>query len=59
MEFELMEDHVPDNFLRADITVDGRRHLIFATDEQLRYLAEAKKWLDFWHYKALVSKVLD
>ena len=33
-----------DAFLRADLNVRGRRHLVFATNEQLHYLSRAKTW---------------
>lgn len=42
--FEVQEDHIPADFLKGDIIKQGRRHLIFATDEQLRLLRKAKSW---------------
>lgn len=36
--------HVPDNFLRADLQVDGQRHLVFMTDLQMKYMVNAKTW---------------
>ncbi|XP_052276039.1 uncharacterized protein LOC127875218 [Dreissena polymorpha] len=44
LDFELQEDFLPDGFLKGDIKVDGRRHLIFATDEQFSLLKTAKRW---------------
>jgi hypothetical protein len=32
------------NFFRADVSVKHKRHLIFASDEQLSLLARAKRW---------------
>ncbi|KAI0228016.1 hypothetical protein LSAT2_021504 [Lamellibrachia satsuma] len=32
LDFHLNEDFVPDSFLRGDIRVDDRRHLLFASD---------------------------
>ena len=32
LEFVLDEQHVPTGFLRADVTVDNQRHMLFATD---------------------------
>lgn len=31
LEFLLNDEHIPDDFLKGDIRVPGRRHLIFAT----------------------------
>ena len=44
LEFEVEEDHIPTEFLRADIVGSNRRHLVFATDQQLQYLSRAKTW---------------
>ena len=44
LDFELDENHLPDNFLRADVRVHARRHLIFATNEQLHQLSMARTW---------------
>lgn len=44
LAFELDEDHIPQGFLKGDIVKQGRRHLIFATGEQLRLLRKAKNW---------------
>ena len=38
LDFKLDEENIPDGFLR------DRRHLLFVTDQQLEYLAEAKSW---------------
>ena len=35
---------MPDAFLRADLNVRGRRHLVFAMTEQLNHLSRAKTW---------------
>ena len=44
LNFSLDENNLPENFLRGDIDVRGRRHLIFATEEQLATLSRAKRW---------------
>ena len=44
LEFDLNHDYVPDGFLKADIQKHGKRHLIFATDQQLAHLSKAKCW---------------
>ena len=43
LEFDYNGDYVPD-FLVGDITVNGKRHLMFATTQQLDYLSWAKTW---------------
>ena len=44
LEFELATDHIPSEFLRADLRFRSQRHLVFATDQQLEFLARAKSW---------------
>ena len=44
LDFDLEENHLPDEFLRSDLSVRDRRHLMFATKEQLHLLSKAKTW---------------
>ena len=37
-----LSDYVPDGFFQKDVRVDGRRHLVFATEVQLKVLN--KRW---------------
>jgi len=40
----LNHEHIPTDFLQADIRKHGRRHLVFATDQQLETLCKAESW---------------
>jgi len=44
LDFKLEQEHLPDHFFRADILLRRRRHLLFATKEQLSHLSNAKIW---------------
>ena len=44
LAFELDDNHIPSKFLRADVRVRERRHLMFATDQQMKLLSKAKSW---------------
>lgn len=44
LDFEVNEDHIPDGFLKSDVKIDGRRHLVFATRSMLDLLSKSKSW---------------
>ena len=44
LNFSLEEDNIPDGFFQADITVNSRRHLVFATEKQPQFFSKAKTW---------------
>ena len=44
LQFDLLQDHIPEDFLRGDISVQDRIHLLFASETQLQLLAKAKTW---------------
>ena len=43
-ELDLQGCDVPPNFMKADIVSSESRHIVFATSEQLRLLADARAW---------------
>ena len=49
LEFELATDHIPSEFLCPDLRVRGRRNLVFATDQQLEFLARANASFKLCH----------
>lgn len=50
LSFKLHMDYIPDEFLKGDIIVGKQRHLIFATENQIKLLGIAKRWyLDTTH----------
>ena len=42
--FFIDDQHISDGFLAADILSRSRRHIIFATPQQMAYLGAAKTW---------------
>ncbi len=44
LAFDIQNEHIPPEFLKADIVVRERRHLVFATNSQLHLLQKAKRW---------------
>ena len=48
LDFDIMEDCIPQGFFQAEVYVKERRHLIFATDEQLTIRAGGQCRLQFY-----------
>ena len=51
LEFDINEDHIPEDFLKSDVVVDGWRHLLkrsktwyVATENMLHLLKRSKTW---------------
>jgi hypothetical protein len=44
LDFTLNIDCIPEDFMKADVQVKNRRHLILATDQQLQLLSKSKCW---------------
>ena len=44
LNFDLAEKGLPEGFLQADIIIDNKCHLLFATDKMLHLLSCAKNW---------------
>ncbi|XP_053390676.1 uncharacterized protein LOC123565429 [Mercenaria mercenaria] len=55
-DFQLVEEALPDGYLCCDLTVDGARHIIFATNTQLDVLQKAKRWYVDGTFKVLRSR---
>ena len=44
LDFSLKEQHLPEDSLKKDLSVNGRHNLVFATAKQLVHLSTAKTW---------------
>ena len=44
LDFETNDSAIPEGFLKADIFIAGKRHLIFGTPAMLSLLSQAKMW---------------
>jgi len=51
LDFEIDADKLPPVFVRYDVTTSTKRHLLFATNNQLELLCGAQRWYmdaTFW-----------
>jgi len=53
--FQINMEHIPSDFLKADICSDGQRHLMLASERQLVHLAHAKMWFIDGTFKVVRS----
>ena len=44
LDFEISEENIPADFLKADVCIRSKRHLVFATSQQIQQLVKAKNW---------------
>ncbi|XP_052791544.1 uncharacterized protein LOC128225672 [Mya arenaria] len=44
LEFQLEREFIGEEFILDDIRVDGQRHIIFATQQQLHHLRQSRRW---------------
>jgi hypothetical protein len=44
LEFEIDTTFIAEDFFRADVKVDDRRHLVFASEKMIQLLSNAKTW---------------
>ena len=44
LEFEMQEELIPADFLKSDVKVDEKRHLVFATQNMLNLMTRSKTW---------------
>ena len=42
--FEISEESIPADLLKADVCIQSKQHLVFATRQQLQQLVKAKNW---------------
>ena len=41
---DFLKDYIPGSFYRDDVKIQNKRHMVFATKEQLQLLKSAKTW---------------
>ena len=44
LAFDISEENIPAGFLKGDVCSRSKRHLLFATNQQLQQLVLAKNW---------------
>ena len=44
LAFGISEENISADFLKADVCIQSKRHLVFATGQQLQQLVKAKNW---------------
>ena len=44
LAFDISEENIPAGFLKGDVRSRSKRHLLFATNQQLQQLVLAKNW---------------
>ena len=44
LEFEISEENIPADFLKADVCIRSKRHLVLASSQQLQQLVKVKNW---------------
>ena len=44
LDFEISEENISPDFLKADVCIRSKQHLLFATSQQIQQLVKAKNW---------------
>ena len=54
LDFDLQLQHVPDGMEVVDVPVEGKRHLVLYTHNQMKLLGRAKRWFVDGTFKASI-----